>query len=44
MSCLETYATLRVFSHEIAPEEIGRLLAIDGSKLLPDQSGRTVQA
>lgn len=33
MSCLETYATLRVFSREIAPEEIGRLLAIDGSKL-----------
>ncbi len=39
MSCLETYATLRVFSHEIAPEEIGRLLAIDGSKLRPINPG-----
>ncbi len=39
MSCLETYATLRVFSREIAPEEIGRLLAIDGSKLRPINPG-----
>lgn len=34
-TCLETYATLRVFSESMAPDEIGDLLGVDATRSLP---------
>jgi len=38
MTCLETYATLRIFSRDIHSDEIGRILGIDATKLRPISS------
>jgi hypothetical protein len=35
MTCLETYATLRIFSEALHPEVIGQRLQIDGMDMLP---------
>jgi hypothetical protein len=35
MSCLETYATLRVFSATLAPESIGAALGIAATQAIP---------
>ena len=35
MSCLETYATLRIFSQVTHPDEIGRILAIEATRSRP---------
>jgi hypothetical protein len=35
MACLETFATLRIFSESVSPEEIGRILGILGTKTRP---------
>ena len=35
MTCLETFATLRIFSDSMHPDEIERILAIPGTKKIP---------
>ena len=35
MSCLETFATLRIFSHTLSPEEITRTLGIEPTGARP---------
>ena len=34
-TCLETYATLRIFSESMAPNEIGNLLGVDATRSVP---------
>ena len=41
MSCLETYATLRIFSDDVHPERITELLGISPTETIPrDPSGK----
>jgi len=35
MMCIETFATLRIFSEQIHPEAIGERLEIDATEMLP---------
>ena len=35
MSCIETYATLRIFSADLHPDEIGEILGIEPTKTIP---------
>ena len=38
MTCLETYATLRVFSQATRPVEIGRILGVEATRISPIDS------
>ena len=35
MACIETFATLRIFSKEIHPDEISKLLDVSPTKIIP---------
>ena len=37
MSCLETYATLRIFSQSLHPEEVSRILGIEATRPRPKE-------
>ena len=35
MACTETYATLRIFSKNISPDEIGKILGVSATEMIP---------